>query len=744
MAILFDSTVKQFHLTNGSFSYIIKILENGSIGQVYAGAALDGSRPYPLLDPIPFAGFSNNDKAITRFEYPGYGYGDFRRPAFKVRFAEGASVVEPCCKGHRIYAGKAEVPGLPATYTEKDDEAETLELELLDTTSGLKIILFYTIFAQYNCLARHVRFSNGGCGKIILENAMSLSLDLPDSRWNLVTLTGAWAREFDVGDAPLRAGVQGIQSSRGISGAQTNPALLLRRSNTAENEGEALGISLVYSGNFTADVEVDQWDITRLRIGINPDTFSWELKNGETFDTPEAVLAWSGTGLGDLSRQYHNLYRKRLARGVWRDAERPVLLNNWEGTYFNFTETKILEMAASARDLGAELFVLDDGWFGKRDDDHSSLGDWFPHAGKLPEGVAGLAEKVCALGIKFGLWIEPEMVNPDSDLFRAHPDWAVHIPHRQRTEQRYQYVLDMGRPEIVEYLFNVLAPIFKSAPISYIKWDMNRYITEPYSLALPPERQGEFFHRYVLGLYDLYNRFTRAFPEILFESCASGGARFDPGLLSFAPQAWLSDDTDAVERLRIQGGASLIYPLSSMGAHVSAIPNHQTGRRTPLSFRAMVSFFGCLGYELDPATFSGEEREAVKKQIAFYKAHRRTFQYGRFFRLLSPLPGRSSINLASWMSVSEDGKEAIVGIYKILDNPNQRPFRLKLAGLEPRVDYRVSVWEDGGFSEEDRNLNCGDRGGDELMQAGLLLECTGRHNPRKGDFFSELFLLRKK
>ncbi|GHT66009.1 alpha-galactosidase [Spirochaetia bacterium] len=751
MSISFDAAAKQFHLCNGNFSYIIRILENGSIGQVYAGAALRKNSAYPLLDPIPFPGFSNNDKTFTRFEYPANGNGDFRRPAFVVRFTEGAAVPEPCYKSHRIYAGKPGQPGLPSTYTEKDDEAATLELELLDAASGLRIILFYTIFAQYNCLARHVRFVNDGNKKITLENAMSLSLDLPDSRWNLITLTGAWAREFDIGDAPLRTGFQGIQSSRGISGAQTNPALILRRPSATENEGEALGASLIYSGNFIADVEVDQWDIARLRIGINPETFSWELAEGAVFDTPEAVLAWSGNGLNGLSQVFHELFRNRLARGPWREAERPVLLNNWEGTYFNFTEKKILEMAASARNLGAELFVLDDGWFGKRDDDHSSLGDWFPHKGKLPEGVAGLAQKVTALGIKFGLWIEPEMVNPDSDLFRAHPDWAIHIPQRPRTEQRNQYVLDMGRPEIVEHLFKVLSVILESAPISYIKWDMNRYITEPYSVALPPPRQGEFFHRYVLGVYDLYARLTGAFPEILFESCASGGARFDPGILGFAPQGWLSDDTDAVERLHIQEGASLIYPLSSMGAHVSAIPNHQTGRLTPLAFRAMVSFFGCLGYELDPTKFSAKEQEAVKKQIAFYKAHRRTFQYGNFYRLLSPLPGRSVINgpyplngrFAAWMTVSEDGKEAIVGVYKILSNPNQRPFRLKLAGLKNDADYQVTVWEEGGYSAEDKNLNCGNRGGDELMQAGLLLECTVHHSPKNGDFFSELFLLRK-
>jgi alpha-galactosidase len=488
-------------------------------------------------------------------------------------------------------------------------------------------------------------------------------------------------------------------------------------------------------------------DITRLRAGINDDTFCWELKPGDSFDTPEAALAWSQQGLNGLSRQYHGLYRSRLARGFWRDQERPVLLNNWEGTYFNFTEAKILEMAQKARNLGAELFVLDDGWFGRRDDDHSSLGDWHPHPAKLPQGVKALAEKVCALGIKFGLWIEPEMVNPDSDLYRAHPDWAVHIPGRFRTEQRNQYVLDMGRPEIVDHLFTVLSGIIGGAPISYIKWDMNRYITEPFGLGLPPERQGEFFHRYALGFYDLYARLTGAFPNILFESCSSGGARFDPGVLGFAPQGWLSDDTDGLERLAIQEGASLVYPLSSMGAHVSAVPNHQTGRVSPLSFRGMTAFFGCLGYELDPAKFSPEEEEAVKRQIEFYKAHRRCFQQGRFYRLVSSLPGRAGIDgpypqkarYAAWMAVLDN--TAIVAFYKILACPNRRPFRLKLAGLDPAARYRVDVWDGSDFEEEDRRINRGIRGGDELMQAGLLLEC----NPalRHGDFFSELFVLER-
>lgn len=734
-------------MTNGFFSYIIKILENSYIGQIYCGAALRKERGYPSLAPIPFAGFSNNDKTPVRFEYPSYGNGDFRQAAFRVRFAgtDGSGVVEPVYRSHRIYEGKKDIRGLPSTYVERQADAETLELELEDRVSGLNIILYYTIFAGWNCVARHVSFINTGTRALVLENAMSLSLDLPDCRWNMITLTGAWVREFEVTDAPLRTGFQGVQSMRGISSAQANPALILRRPATTEHHGEALGFSLVYSGNFTACAEADTIGFTRVRLGVNPDTFSWELQSGASFDTPEAVIAWTDEGLNGLSHQFHSFYRSHLVRGAWRDAERPVLLNNWEGTYFDFTEAKILDMARGARDLGVELFVLDDGWFGARNNDKSSLGDWFPHNGKLPNGIAGLAEKITALGVKFGLWIEPEMVSPDSELFRAHPDWAVHIPGRPRTEARYQYVLDMGREDVVEYLVEAISRIITNAPISYIKWDMNRPITEPYSLSLPPERQGEFFHRYMLGVYDLYARLTRMFSHVLFESCCSGGGRFDPGMIAFAPQGWLSDNTDGLARIAIQEGASLVYPLSSMGAHVSAVPNHQTGRLCPINFRAMTAFFGCLGYELDPTTFTDEEKDAVKRQIAFYKAHRATFQYGRFYRLVSPVPGRDGADgrFAAWMVVSPDEKEAVAGVYKILAKPAARPLTLKLAGLEAFADYDVSLWEEGGFAAVDKEANSGRRGGDELMQSGLLLDCAFGYGPHKGDFFSELFVLTK-
>lgn len=738
MPICYDAGTRQFHLYNGRFSYIIKALEDGSLGQVYCGPPLEPSRSYPLLAPLPFWGFSNNDRNIQRFEYPVFGKGDYRLPALVLTFPDGSGAAEPVYQSYRIMPGKPEIEGLPAVYAASGDEAETLELLLRDEPSGLEILLSYTIFSGVNCLARHARLVNRGRGPVTIRSAMSLSLDLEDANWNLVVLTGSWAREFQPDETPLHPGIQGIRSMRGNSGHQQNPFLLLKRPLTTDFAGEALAVSLVYSGNFRAAAEVDSFGITRLQAGINPETFAWELGPGAAFDTPEAVLAYSSSGVNHLSQDLHQLYRTRLARGRWRDAARPVQLNNWEGTYFNFTESKLVEMAALAKEMGIELFVLDDGWFGQRDADNSSLGDWFADTRKLPGGIPALAKRITALGLKFGLWIEPEMISEKSRLFEAHPDWAIGVPGRKRSEQRQQYVLDFSRPEIVDHIFNVLKDVLASAPVAYVKWDMNRSITEPFSASLPPERQGEFFHRYILGVYRLYGLLTEAFPDILFESCAGGGGRFDPGMLACAPMGWLSDNTDAFLRIGIQSAASLCYPLSSMGTDVSAVPNHQTGRGTSLSFRAMTAFFGVLGFQLDPAKLSESERRTVALYTAFYKSRRELFQFGRFTRLSGPgVSGGDSY--AAWMVSSPD--EAAVGFYKLLARPNRGPCYLRLQDLDAAAVYEVSFWEEGGFIERDKALNCGLRGGDELMNAGLRLDSEGG---TKGDFFSELILLKRR
>ncbi len=741
MPITYLADTREFHLHNGQISYVLGVHQDGTLGHLTFGPSLAPGRSYAHLVPRGFAGFANRVGDPVAFEYPTTGSGDYRVAALEVELADGSGVLHLVYTGHRILAGKPAVPAggghLPVAYVETDDEADTLEVTLVDAPSGVTVELSYSIFRDLPVIARSARIRNAGGATVRLNAAMSATLDLPDARWELVQLSGTWAREAHVTARTLRPGRQSVGSDRGASSHQHNPFIALRRATTTEASGEAYGFSLVYSGNFVAETEVDPFETTRVRIGISPNTFAWTLAPGEEFTTPEAVLVYSGSGLGAMSDALHRLYRERLARGSWRDRPRPVLINNWEATYFAFDEAKLLEIAAAARDLGVELFVLDDGWFGSRDDDTTSLGDWFVDQRKLPGGIAGVASKVEALGLHFGLWIEPEMVSERSRLFEAHPDWAVGVPGRPRTESRQQLVLDMSRPEVVDHLLGVLSEILASAPISYVKWDMNRTLTEPFSVGLPADRQGEFFHRHILGVYDLYARLTAAFPEILFESCSGGGGRFDPGLLAFAPQAWTSDDTDAIERLRIQWGTSLAYPLSAMGAHVAAVPNHQTGRRTPIDTRAAVAFFGVFGYELDPTALDQRDRQAIVAQIAFYKAHRDLFQRGRFVRLESPFEGDG--NRVAWMVVAPDASQAIVGFYQALNHPVPPAARLRLRGLDPDRLYRVSGWpstEDPLFVD-----NAGARGGDELMSVGLSLGAHRDDSATWGDFRAWVFVL---
>lgn len=565
-----------------------------------------------------------------------------------------------------------------------------------------------------------------------LQTMMSLNLDLPDKDYVWMQLSGAWSRERYVKNRILEQGITAIDSMRGNSSHEHNPFMVLKRPNAGETSGEVIGFSLIYSGNFRMQAEVDTHDVTRITVGINPDRFDWKLEPGEEFQTPEAVMVYSDQGLNKMSQTFHRLYAKRLARGYWRDRPRPILNNNWEATYFNFTEDRLVQIASKAKECGVELFVLDDGWFGQRNDDHAGLGDWVANPERLPNGIKGLSERIEAMGIKFGLWFEPEMTNKDSDLYRAHPDWILHTPGRNASHGRYQYVLDFSRKEVVEYIYEMMAKILSEAKVSYIKWDMNRSITECYSVALPADRQGEVFHRYILGVYDLYERMTSEFPEVLFESCSSGGGRFDPGMLYYAPQGWTSDDSDAIERLKIQYGTSLCYPISSMGSHVSVIPNHQVFRKTPLHTRANVAYFGTFGYELDLNSLKEEEIAEVKEQIIFMKKYRKLFQFGDFYRLKSPFEGNETI----WMVVSEDKKTAIVGYYRTLNGVNQAYSRIKLQGLDPDMLY-------------ENILNKTENYGDELMNFGLITtdvtagEVPGDATPCT-DFESRIYILKAK
>lgn len=737
MPIIWHKKSRQFHLQNQWMSYIIEVMENGQLGQLYVGKRLSDREDFGYLQEKASRAFAAYPQEIgprfsleqLRQEYPSYGTGDMRYPAVEIAQENGSTITDFKYCSHTITGGKPKLEGLPATYTEADSEAQTLQILLRDALTGVELTLSYTIFEAVPAVARSARFVNAGAAGVTLNTAMSLSIDLPDRDYEMLTLQGVWARERMVQIAPLQVGAQEVYSMRGGSSHNMNPFLALKRPDTNEEQGEALGFSLVYSGNFLARAQADGFDVVRVTMGIHPDRFSWQLLPGASFQTPEAVMVYSDKGLGGMSRAFHTLYRSRLARGQWRDKSCPILINNWEATYFGFDEEKILTIAKGARDLGIELFVLDDGWFGKRDDDTTSLGDWYPDTRKLPGGVASLARKIEELGMKFGLWFEPEMVSLDSDLYRAHPDWALQVPGRSMSPSRNQHVLDFSRPEVVDYIAGLMEKVLSEAPISYVKWDMNRSMTEVYSAALPAGRQGEVFHRYILGVYALYERLTSRFPHILFESCSGGGGRFDPGLLYYAPQAWTSDNTDGVERLKIQYGTSMVYPVRSMGAHVSAVPNHQIHRTTPLSSRANAAYFGTFGYELDLNLLSAGEQQEVKKQVAFMKEHRQLLQYGDFYRLKNPFEG----NEAGWMVVSPDRRSAIVGYYRVLRQPNAPFTRMKLQGLEETLSYRVTIGDESSVHY-----------GDELMYAGLSTsdEASSKIGGRRSaDFYSWVAVL---
>lgn len=721
MPIFFDEAQNLFHLQSQNSSYIIQLVR-GYAAHVYYGRKLrQDSNLKGMLSFNERASFSPNpipdDKSISLDtlpqEYPQYGSSDFRSPAYQVKLANGTRVTELAYRTHRILQGKPDLKGLPAVYTEHESEAETLELELSDAVSGLTVILSYTVFADSAAITRSARIVNESGAPLELERALSASMDFADSDYDALYLSGAWARERHVQRRRLAPGVTGIGSRRGSSSHQQNPFFALLRPDANERQGEVYGVSLVYSGNFIAEAEVEQFGMTRLQIGLNPFDFSWHLEPGESFQTPEAVLVYSNEGLGGMSREYHRLYRTRLCRGQHRDRERPILVNNWEATYFDFNADKIEAIAQAGSKLGIELFVLDDGWFGRRDRDNSSLGDWFEDRRKLPGGLKDLANRVKATGLQFGLWFEPEMVSPDSDLYRSHPDWCLHVPDRRRTEAREQLVLDMSRSDVREYLYERLSDIFSTVPVTYVKWDMNRNMTEIGSSEIPADRQKEIAHRYILGLYELLERLTGEFPHILFESCSGGGGRFDPGMLYYMPQTWTSDDTDAVERLKIQYGTSLVYPVSTMGAHVSAVPNHQVERTTSLTFRGDVAMSGNFGYELDLTKFTAEEQETAKQQIETYKEIRGLVQQGELYRLLSPFEG----NETSWMFVSRDRNEALLFYFKVLAEPNAPLRNVKLEGLDPEKNYCLEA--SGEIY-----------GGDRLMALGLPVSSL------RGDFAS--------
>ncbi len=707
MAIRFDKETGVFKLRAGATDYIMK-LAWGDLVHLYWGKTVSDSdlssfirqaiRVYsPDTHPGEFVSYD-----FLPLEYPFYGTGDFRQPAFQVQTADGYRLAEPKYQAHRIIKGKPALSGLPSTYVESDEEAETLIIEMQDPLIGLKIELTYTAYEKFNALVRSTRFINEGESKIKLLRALSMSFDFMRSDFDMLQLSGSWGRERHIYKRPLVPGTQSIESRRGVSSHQQNPFIALLNRDTTEDTGDVYGFSLVYSGSFLGSVEVEQYDYTRVLMGINPFDFGWTLEPGESFQTPEAVLVYSDAGLTGMSQTYHGLYSKRLCRGVYRDRERPVCINNWEATYFAFNEEQLVAIAADFREMGAEIFVVDDGWFGKRDDDSSSLGDWFVNREKLPGGLKSLGEKVLALGMEFGIWVEPEMISKNSELYRAHPDWCIHAPGRRQTESRNQLVLDLSRADVCEYVVSVLSDVFSSAPITYVKWDMNRSLTEIGSALASPERQIETAHRFVLGLYGILEALTAKFPDILFESCASGGGRTDPGMLAYMPQTWISDDTDAFERIMIQHGTSIVYPPVSIEVHVSASPNHQIHRTTPMMTRLHAGMAANFGFEIDASKLTAQERDLIKTNIALYKEIRPIVQFGSFYRLLSPFEG----NETAWIYVNEDKTKAVLFYFKKTAGAHE-PFKtLRLKGLAPDKRYSL-VGLGQSFS------------GDTLMNAGM-------------------------
>lgn len=720
MSITYSSSTRVFHLQFCDTSYIIRIERDQYLSNVYWGRRLNDwhGASEAILADRPFE--PNPDPEDRSFsldtlsqEYPCFGNTDFRSPAFQVRQIDGSTITDLKYISHTIKPGKPRLSGLPSVYTEDATESETLTITLQDEKIGLEVALIYTTFRDHNALTRSVVVRNRGNQELTLLRVASANVDFPRSDLDMISLSGSWARERHIVTQTLSPGIQSLESRRGASSHQHNPFVALAQPNTDETHGEVWVMNLVYSGNFLAQAEVDQFGGTRLSVGINPFEFSWLLQPGSEFTSPEAVLIHSSRGLGGMSESFHQLYRNRLCRGQYRDAERPILINNWEATYFDFNTERILALADEAAAVGIELLVLDDGWFGKRNDDRSSLGDWVVDQSKLPAGLADLADQVEKRGLRFGLWFEPEMISVNSRLYKAHPDWCLHVPGRPRSEGRNQLVLDLGRPEVCDYIVESVSTVLKSASISYVKWDMNRHQTEVGSAALPADRQKETSHRYILGLYDVLERITSTFPAVLFESCSGGGGRFDPGILHYMPQTWTSDNTDAVSRLKIQYGTSLIYPPITMGAHVSAVPNHQVNRITPLSFRGDIAMAGNLGYELDLGRLNETEKALVANQVIRYKKLRYLVQFGNFYRLQSPFLGNS----AAWQYVSPDGLQIWVCYYQLLAEANQVMPIVNLRGLQQDACYLLE-----GTTKT--------FGGDELMFAGIRV--TGIN----GDFQS--------
>lgn len=731
MSIIYDDKGRTITLHTKNTTYQMKIDGQGILLHTYYGEKTDSTdKSYMIC--YRDRGFSGNPYEVGGVdrtysldalpqEYSCFGAGDYRISALKVKNTDGSRISYLRYESHEITEGKYTLPGLPAAYGSLK-EVQTLTVTLVDYETGLKVCLYFGVFEEKDVITRAVKIVNEGIGTVMLQKAASFSLDWQTGNYDWLTFYGRHAMERNLERSRILHGVQSVGSVRGTSSHQHNPFVMVCDKDATEELGDCYGFSFVYSGEFLMEVEKDQINQTRLVCGIHPENFEWKLESGDSFVTPEAMMAY-GKGFGNVSRIFHEMIREHICRGEWKHKRRPVLINNWEGTYFHFTGDKLEAIAKDAADLGVELFVMDDGWFGKRNDDNSGLGDWYPNEEKLGCTLKELGERIVALGMQFGIWFEPEGISEDSDLYRTHPDWVVAVPGRYPELSRNQLVLDFSRKDVQDYIIMRMEDILRNAPISYIKWDFNRSICDKYSSALPQERQGEMAHRYVLGLYRVLEELIREFPYILLEGCSGGGGRFDAGMLYYTPQIWCSDNTDAIERLWIQYGTSFGYPVSAMGTHVSAVPNHQTGRLTPLSTRGCVAMAGTFGYELDVNQMTEAERDAVRDQIKLFKKHYDLIQYGNYYRLSSPFEDTATV----WEMVSPDGGEALISAVYHHVQANPVPVFVKPGGLRGECMYRlelIGVQEDQILSvnSEERFFRQGQLiSGAALMHCGLMV-----------------------
>lgn len=731
MGITYNEKTKIFKLDTANTSYIMGVEDEfGYLLHYYYGRKLhsDDVRYLSRTWEPPFTPDKNKRDKLSfldaaPFEYPTGGIGDFREHCLEIRAEKGHNAVEIGYVGHRIIQGKEKLEGLPATFGDAKD-CTSLVIEMEDKVLGLKVELQYTAYEKVDAITRSVRITNTGTKEnvIFLTKVLSACLDMDNKECSLLTLHGSWARERRMQYRKIGHGRQGVASERGETSHQDHSFIGLTTPNITQTEGEVVGMHFVYSGNFHAQVEENQFNQLRAVMGMNPYNFEWKLNAGESFQSPEVVMVYSSTGLGHMSRTFHDLYRNHLIRSPYRNTKRPILINTWEAVYFDFNTEKVIEIAKEASKLGIEMLVLDDGWFGNRFDDNRALGDWFVNEEKLPGGLKYLADEINKFGMKFGIWMEPEMISPDSDLYRAHPDWAIQAPGREAGLCRNQYVLDLTRTEVMEYVWERIKDILTSANIEYVKWDMNRQLADLGSYGLAADCQGELYHRYVLAVYELQERMLKEFPHVLLENCSGGGARFDPGMLYYSPQIWCSDDTDAIERLAIQEGTALIYPLSTMGAHVSAVPNHAVGRVTPFETRGHVALAGTFGYELNVAKLSQKEKDMVKAQVQMYHAYNDVVREGDYYRLASYGENRE---YDCWQINAKDGSKIMVTFVQVLMRPNYHSRRVCLQGLEPDAYYELEG-TDKVYA------------GDVLMYGGLPIENMW------GDFQSKLIVLNRK